>query len=56
MVLEKTVAGPARNPDFPTCATSSECTPSWVMPGHEVSWLMGMRSLACWRAAEPVPA
>ncbi|MCC2637580.1 MAG: hypothetical protein K0Q68_1299 [Moraxellaceae bacterium] len=41
MVLEKTVAGPSRNPEFPNCATSSECTPSWVTPGHQVSWLMG---------------
>lgn len=41
MVLEKTVAGPAADPDFFNCATSSECTPGWVTPGHEVSFLMG---------------
>ena len=41
MVLEKTVAGPARNPDYPNCAPSSEATPYWLIPGHEVSWLMG---------------
>ena len=41
MVLEKTVAGPAADADFFNCATSSECTPGWVTPGHAVSFLMG---------------
>lgn len=41
MVMEKTIAGPAANPDYFNCATSSECTPSWVTPGHEVSYLVG---------------
>lgn len=41
MVLEKTVAGPSRNPDFPNCATSSEATPYWMIPGQESSFLMG---------------
>lgn len=41
MVLEKTVAGPSANPDYFNCATSSECTPGWVTPGHEVSYLIG---------------
>lgn len=41
MVLEKTVAGPSRNADYPNCASSSEATPFWLIPGHEVSWLMG---------------
>ena len=41
MVMEKTIAGPSRNPDYPNCASSSECTPYWLFPGHEVSWLMG---------------
>ncbi len=41
MVLEKTIAGPSANPDYPNCASSSECTPFWMFPGHEVSYLMG---------------
>lgn len=41
MVMEKTIAGPSRNPDYPNCASSSECTPFWMFPGHEVSYLMG---------------
>lgn len=41
MVLEKTVAGPSVNPDYPNCATSSECTPGWLTPGIEVSYLIG---------------
>lgn len=41
MVLEKTVAGPSVNPDYPNCAPSSECTPGWVTPGIQVSYLMG---------------
>ena len=41
MVMEKTVAGPSVNPDYPNCASSSECTPGWVTPGIEVSYLMG---------------
>lgn len=41
MVLEKTVAGPSANPDYPNCATSSECTPGWMTPGIAVSHLIG---------------
>lgn len=41
MVLEKTVAGPSVNPDYPNCASSSECTPGWVTPGIQVSYLVG---------------
>ncbi len=41
MVLEKTVAGPSLNPDYPNCASSSECTPGWLTPGIEVSYLIG---------------
>lgn len=41
LVLEKTVAGPSVNPDYPNCAPSSECTPGWVTPGHKVSYLVG---------------
>lgn len=41
MVLEKTVAGPSRNGDYFNCATSSEATPYWLLPGLEVSFLMG---------------
>lgn len=41
MVLEKTLAGPSANPDFPNCATSSERTPFWLFPGEPVSHLFG---------------
>ena len=41
MVIEKTIAGPSKNPDFPNCASSSEATPYWLMPGHKVSYLIG---------------
>jgi hypothetical protein len=41
MILEKTLAGPSVNPDFPNCATSSEATPHWLMPGYRASYLMG---------------
>lgn len=41
MVLEKTVAGPSANPDYPNCASSSECTPGWMTPGIQVSYMMG---------------
>lgn len=41
MVMEKTVAGPSVNPDYPNCASSSEATPYWLVPGHEVSYLHG---------------
>ncbi|MDF3029702.1 MAG: hypothetical protein K0R03_260 [Moraxellaceae bacterium] len=41
MVLEKTVAGPSVNPDYPNCASSSEATPYWLIPGHAVSYLTG---------------
>lgn len=41
MVLEKTVAGASINADYPNCASSSEATPFWLIPGHEVSHLMG---------------
>lgn len=41
MVLEKTLAGPSANPDFPNCATSSERTPYWLFPGEPASHLFG---------------
>ncbi len=41
MVMEKTIAGPSKNPDFPNCASSSEATPYWLIPGHKVSHLIG---------------
>ena len=41
MVMEKTIAGPSLNPDYPNCASSSECTPGWLTPGIDVSYLMG---------------
>ena len=41
MVLEKTVAGPSADPDYPNCASSSEATPYWLMPGQESSYLIG---------------
>ena len=41
MVVEKTLAGPSQNPDFPNCASSSEATPYWLIPGHKVSHLIG---------------
>lgn len=41
MVIEKTIAGPSNNPDFPNCASSSEATPYWLFPGHKVSHLIG---------------
>ena len=41
MVVEKTIAGPSKNPDFPNCASSSEATPYWLIPGHKVSHLIG---------------
>lgn len=41
MVMEKTIAGPSSNPDFPNCASSSEATPYWLIPGHKVSHLIG---------------
>ncbi|MGE6479756.1 hypothetical protein ACQKEI_00125 [Psychrobacter namhaensis] len=41
MVVEKTIAGPSSNQDFPNCAPSSEATPYWLIPGHKVSHLMG---------------
>ncbi len=41
MVMEKTLAGPSHNPDFPNCAPSSEATPYWLMPAFAVSFLMG---------------
>ena len=41
MVIEKTIAGPSKNPDFPNCASSSEATPYWLIPGHKVSHLIG---------------
>lgn len=41
MVLEKTVAGPSVNPEYPNCAPSSEATPYWLIPGHQVSHLIG---------------
>jgi hypothetical protein len=41
MVLEKTLAGPSSNPEFPNCATSSERTPFWLFPGDPVSHLFG---------------
>jgi hypothetical protein len=41
MVLEKTLAGPSVNPDYPNCASSSERTPYWLFPGEPVSHLFG---------------
>jgi hypothetical protein len=41
MVLEKTLAGPSVNPDYPNCATSSERTPFWAFPGDVASHLFG---------------
>lgn len=41
MVIEKTIAGPSKNPDFPNCASSSEATPYWLLPGNKVSHLIG---------------
>ena len=41
MVVEKTIAGPSSNQEFPNCAPSSEATPYWLIPGHKVSHLMG---------------
>lgn len=41
MVMEKTIAGPSKNPDYPNCASSSEATPYWLIPGHDVSYLIG---------------
>ncbi len=41
MVIEKTIAGPSKNPDFPNCASSSEATPYWLIPGNKVSHLIG---------------
>lgn len=41
MVLEKTLAGPSANPDYPNCATSSERTPFWAFPGDVASHLFG---------------
>lgn len=41
MVMEKTIAGSSKNPDFPNCASSSEDTPYWLIPGHKVSHLIG---------------
>ncbi|MGM8885356.1 hypothetical protein ACS8FD_05385 [Psychrobacter sp. 1U2] len=41
MIVEKTIAGPSKNPDFPNCASSSEATPYWLIPGHKVSHLIG---------------
>ena len=41
MVLEKTLAGPSANPDYPNCATSSERTPFWLFPGDVSSHLFG---------------
>ncbi|MGM8897475.1 MULTISPECIES: MBL fold metallo-hydrolase [unclassified Psychrobacter] len=41
MVVEKTIAGPSKNPNFPNCASSSEATPYWLIPGHKVSHLIG---------------
>jgi hypothetical protein len=41
MVLEKTLAGPSVNAEFPNCAPSSERTPYWLFPGDKVSALFG---------------
>lgn len=41
MVLEKTLAGPSVNPEYPNCASSSERTPYWMFPGEPVSHLFG---------------
>lgn len=41
MVVEKTIAGPSTNSDFPNFASSSEATPYWLIPGFKVSHLIG---------------
>ena len=42
MVMEKTIAGALKNnPDFPSCACSSEATPYWLMPGLKQTTLLG---------------
>lgn len=41
MVLEKTLAGPSINPEYPNCASSSERTHFWAFPGDLVSHLFG---------------
>lgn len=50
MVLEKTVAGASAHPDYPNCASSSECTPGWLTPGIKVSHLIGEASFG-----QPLP-
>ncbi|MGP5495279.1 hypothetical protein ACTXMK_11845 [Psychrobacter celer] len=50
MVIEKTIAGPSQNPDFPNCASSSEATPYWLIPGHKVSHLIGEASFGTLQA------
>lgn len=47
MVLEKTLAGPSVNPDYPNCAMTSERTPYWLFPGEPVSHLFGEASFGC---------
>lgn len=42
MVMEKTIAGALKhNPDFPSCACSSEATPYWLIPGLKKTELLG---------------
>ncbi len=51
MVLEKTLAGPSANPDYPNCATSSERTPFWAFPGDVASHLFGQARFGQVRSA-----
>ncbi len=41
MVLEKTLAGPARDESFSNCVPSAECTPYWLFPGTPNSHVFG---------------
>jgi hypothetical protein len=41
MVLEKAIAGPARDHPFGNVVPSSECTPHWLFPGAPISHLWG---------------
>lgn len=51
MVLEKTLAGPSANPEYPNCATSSERTPFWLFPGDVASHLFGQAQFGQARGA-----
>ncbi|WP_443543531.1 MULTISPECIES: MBL fold metallo-hydrolase [unclassified Psychrobacter] len=55
MVVEKTIAGPSSNPDFPNCASSSEATPYWLLPGQKVSHLIGEAKFGSLRTRSAAP-